>query len=315
MRMIVLTDAELDLLMDEPAEVVKLYVSLRRRMDFSSGMVGTVSAVSWWALREDMSVAACRGRREHGAPTERMVEKKVDALEKLGLVERRTIYRRLAFFLPKAHRASARQKELGPTWGRQAGPDVGAIQTIDAQGFECGSGAGCGAGEILELGHTSGFRGNGFSVVNAAAEQRAVVDDASMPLPAEQIAVWLRAAEKRRGKIVRVSGHEPLLKSWSAEGVRADELEAAYALAVADREARNEAAPIMPGFLNVFVDRARATGGRSSSRPWFCTASGIEAKGRALGVAQQPEELFPVFRARVLAAAGVSDDEARRWQA
>lgn len=323
MQLIVLTEEELERLYGEPAEVMKLYVCLRRRMDFTTGLVGAATAVSWWALREDMHVAAGQGRSESGTPTERMVEKKVERLVALGLVERKTMYRRLMFLLPIAYRASARQKEVGPTWGRQAGPkagpEVGPTVCEAAQGFpqEAGPEAGPEVGPRWgrEVGDTSGIRVNHHSVVHAAAALPTVVDAREVPLLPAEIAEFLREAEKRRGKIVRVSPADPLLKTWSAEKVDAETLRAAHAAAVADREARNEPASISPGFLRIFVDRERAKAQQGADGlPWFRSASGIEAKGKALGIAHAPGEHFPEFKRRVYAAAGITEEEARRWQ-
>ena len=47
-------------------------------------------------------------------------------------------------------------------------------------------------------------------------------------------------------------------------------------------------------------------------KPWFITASGIEEKAAELGVAQLVGELFPLFRGRVYAAAGVTDEMVRK---
>lgn len=49
-----------------------------------------------------------------------------------------------------------------------------------------------------------------------------------------------------------------------------------------------------------------------AEKPWFLSASGIEAKGAELGMVQTRDEVFPVFRLRVLEAAGVTDDMVRR---
>ncbi|MBW7903012.1 MAG: hypothetical protein H3C26_16135 [Rhodocyclaceae bacterium] len=322
--MIVLTEAELDLLSGEPAEVLKLYVCLRRRMDFATGLVGAMTGVSWWALREDMHVSGAQGRArgESGTPSERMVERKVDRLVALGLVERRSLYRKLVFLLPMAHRASARPKEVGPSWGREAGPEVGPevgpTESQTAQWFaeEVGPKVGPEVGPSWgrEVGPTSGIRVNHLSKSKPAAALPAVVDAReALLLAPQQMAEWLREAERRRGKILRVVPTDPLLKTWSSERVQLDDLRAAHAMAVADRDARGEPAPVSPGFLRIFLDRLRRrNGGVENDVPWFRSAAGIEAQGAALGVFRQPGERFPSFRARVYAAAGITDDVARR---
>lgn len=49
-----------------------------------------------------------------------------------------------------------------------------------------------------------------------------------------------------------------------------------------------------------------------AEKPWFMSASGIEAKGIELGMAKARDEVFPMFKQRVLEAAGVTDDMVRR---
>lgn len=53
-----------------------------------------------------------------------------------------------------------------------------------------------------------------------------------------------------------------------------------------------------------------APAGKSAT--WYLSSSGIEAKAVELGVAQQVGEVFPNFKARVYAAAGVTDDMVRK---
>lgn len=90
-----------------------LYVALRRRMDFTTGIVGgPQKAVSWWALREDTElegrpgVKACK-------PTEQQLRRRVGQLEKVGLVEPIGTKLRLRFRLLLAHTGSLVQKKAG----------------------------------------------------------------------------------------------------------------------------------------------------------------------------------------------------------
>ncbi|MNY04384.1 hypothetical protein D3C86_1370590 [compost metagenome] len=94
----------------------------------------------------------------------------------------------------------------------------------------------------------------------------------------------------------------------------------AYDLAVLDRDATGDAGPITPGFLDIFVAKVlnppkgeSALNGKprqpSATDPlaWATTASGITAKGDELGIAQGDGEIFPAFKARVDAAAGLTE--------
>ena len=47
-------------------------------------------------------------------------------------------------------------------------------------------------------------------------------------------------------------------------------------------------------------------------KPWFLSASGINAKAADLGLAQNKDESFPAFKDRVLAAAGISPEDYRQ---
>lgn len=51
-----------------------------------------------------------------------------------------------------------------------------------------------------------------------------------------------------------------------------------------------------------------------SSTTWYLSGSGIEAKAVELGIVQAVGEVFPVFKGRVFAAAGVTDDMLRTAQ-
>lgn len=100
-----------------------LYVALRRRMDFTTGIVGGPhAAVSWWALREDTElegrpgVKACK-------PTEQQLRRRVGQLEKVGLVQPIGTKLRLRFRLLLAHTGSFVQKKAGG--GAVGGGDAG----------------------------------------------------------------------------------------------------------------------------------------------------------------------------------------------
>ena len=120
MKLITLTEDELNALAGESPDVFKFYVMLRARMDFSTGLVGAEKGggVSWQGLREDMYVEPRAGRQSHGSPTEKYVRDKAARLVELGLLESRTSYRRLVFLMPMAHVAESRSNLIGQTWGR-----------------------------------------------------------------------------------------------------------------------------------------------------------------------------------------------------
>lgn len=143
------------------------------------------------------------------------------------------------------------------------------------------------------------------------------------------VAVWLRRKEQARGKQPRgTQSNDVRIAAWIKAGVTGLQLAEAYELAVLDREATGDAGPIAPGFLDIFVAKVlnppqaksavngtRPTVSKSDPLAWLTTASGLEAKGAELGIAQEQGEPFPSFKARVIAAAGLSEDDKARARA
>ena len=309
MQLITLTERELDALEGEPAEVCKMYLLLRRRMDFQTGLVGADHPISWWGLRRSMQLAQVQGRSrsDSDVPSEKMVRDKAERLIRVGLLERRTIDRRLVFFLPMSHRAQVRLKKVGQSYGRQAGQIWEGSESVETQGFAEDYPQEVGRTENREVGHISGIRVNPFSEYKQQHTECPV--DNSAALPFSEIVGWIKSAEKRRGKIVAVSEADRQVKDWVSRNVRADELEEAYALAVADREKQGNPGPIHVGFLDLFINRVLAR-----RKHWTQAWSSIVEEGRSLGIEQLPGEPNHVFKRRVFAAAGISEEEAARWR-
>ncbi|KAG1388376.1 hypothetical protein G6F59_015984 [Rhizopus arrhizus] len=143
------------------------------------------------------------------------------------------------------------------------------------------------------------------------------------------VAVWLRRREQARGKQPRgTQSNDPRIAAWIKAGVTGLQLAEAYDLAVLDREASGDAGPITPGFLDIFVVKVlnppHATSAVNGTRPavsksdplaWLTTASGLEAKGAELSIVQEQGEPFPSFKARVIAAADLSETDNARARA
>ncbi|NLZ11199.1 MAG: DUF1376 domain-containing protein, partial [Alcaligenaceae bacterium] len=121
------------------------------------------------------------------------------------------------------------------------------------------------------------------------------------------------------GKAATVTSSDPRLAVWAEKDVTEPQLREAYDLAVADRELAQDHGPINAGFLDVFLAKVlKPPGGDSalnrqpSAAPpkhWAASWSGIVAKGEELGIAQESGELAPTFKARVFAAAQLSEGE------
>lgn len=118
--------------------------------------------------------------------------------------------------------------------------------------------------------------------------------------------------ETARGKNAKsfVGGGEQT-KAWEEAGVTEAQLRQAYDLAVAQRDADKDPAPINVKFLDLFVAKVlnpREAGSAVTVKAWYESAPGIEAKGKELGI-DPPDPLhggFPAFKARVFAAAGLT---------
>lgn len=145
-------------------------------------------------------------------------------------------------------------------------------------------------------------------------------DPKSQEKPARnvQISVLIREWERARGKFSKVNSATPHIGVWVDRGVTDDQLREAYDLAVQDRSFRGEDTPVNAGFIDTFLAKllnppegtsalCRVSAG--SSRPWQATWSGIEVKAVELGVERVPGEIDPEFKARVFAAAQMTEQE------
>ncbi|MDX5990455.1 DnaT-like ssDNA-binding domain-containing protein [Ectopseudomonas alcaliphila] len=79
-------DAEWELLAGEPAELTKLYIAIKRRMDFATGIAGHKTLLSEIVLREGFTVDPIPGRPKPKPITREMYRSAVRRLEKLGLL-------------------------------------------------------------------------------------------------------------------------------------------------------------------------------------------------------------------------------------
>jgi len=82
-----LDQSEWDLLAGEPAELLKLYCALKRRMDFSTGIAGRKTLINEVVLREGFTVDPIRGRATPKPVTREQYRSAVRRLETLGLLK------------------------------------------------------------------------------------------------------------------------------------------------------------------------------------------------------------------------------------
>jgi len=96
---IIISDREWDLLSREPADYLKLYVVVKRRMDFATGIAGEKTLINETVLREGFTVDPLQGRAKPRPVTRQRYRSALARLEKIGLLERRG---KLVFFFPQA---------------------------------------------------------------------------------------------------------------------------------------------------------------------------------------------------------------------
>ncbi len=75
-----LNDREQDALTGLPHLYQLLYQAIKRRMDFSTGIAGQRFRISYQSLSEAVEVEPKPGRRDHGKPTRRQIERAVEEL-------------------------------------------------------------------------------------------------------------------------------------------------------------------------------------------------------------------------------------------
>ena len=137
-------------------------------------------------------------------------------------------------------------------------------------------------------------------------EETHAIGDSTSPTPAGAASARMRQA----GLPDANPGH-PKLLALLDEGITPEELEQAareavkkgkgfaYALGVA--EGRRRDAATVQGLPPA-----------APEKPWFMSAQLIEEKGKEIGIVRDTDELFPYYRARVYAAAGVTEEMVRK---
>lgn len=81
-----INDAEWSALVEEPGDIFLVYCSIRRYMDYETGIAGVRRRFSEQMLREVLYVAPTRGRHESGSPTRQRVRSVLDRLISLGVL-------------------------------------------------------------------------------------------------------------------------------------------------------------------------------------------------------------------------------------
>lgn len=321
MKAMVLNEQEMEGLVGMTHLQFRLYVLLRWAMDAKTRLVGSRSHMSYGWMAREMEVPAVRGRHSSdvGKPTSKAIRSALDQLEKCGLVQSRGNGEVLVFLLPLASAALARSNDEGQVRGRGQGQVRGRgespANTDDSDLAKADEGQWVSADEGQQLRYQVN---PSLSVRKAAAALPAVDCARDDMLLQGQMVEWLKDQEKRRGKLMKLAAEDAVVAGWVGMGASMETIRQAYALAVADRVAHGNPHPVNASFLSIFVGRVMAPPPQASRKkqeapqPWFMTASGIEAKGRELGIVQQRGEAFGLFRNRIYRESGLDPEEFQR---
>lgn len=271
----------------------------------------------WW-LADD-------GRLYHDTLAERVLE----MIERRdGERSRKAEYRERK----KAELAEAERKQRG----NRPGPSLGSPDlshgtdkglTRDSGGSDAtgtGTGTGLNKKDIAAAASIAGAPAQGHDPAPPPLDGDKTPEEKAMA-----VAVWLRRREQARGKQPRgTNASDPRIRAWIDADASGLQLLDAYNQAVLDREATGDQGPITPGFLDIFVAKvlnppqagsalkgARSAESKSDPLVWLTTASGLESKGAELGIVHGQGEPFPSFKARVIAAAGLTEDDKARARA
>lgn len=305
-RGVFLNESEWEALAGLPALQFRLYLVLRWWMDGRSRTVGRVGkTISRAMLAEWCYVEPAQGRHREdtGSPSEKAIRSALSGLEKAGLIVDQHGHYALIFFMPLATGAQARPKYEGPMRGREDGPMTGHVFDNDFSGLESYPQDDGQTGFGYE-GPTSRVYVNPISVVNAAAPARVVAAVAGGVLPGEYCHA-LRAWEAERGRIGRfVETHETPV-GWARDGVSLLTLREAYDRACAARDRDGSGAPVNFRFVHRFVEEVRSGRAKAAPGEWWRSSRGLETRAAELGLMRAEGEQYPMFRERVLRAAGV----------
>ncbi|WP_041825574.1 hypothetical protein [Laribacter hongkongensis] len=302
------SEAEMNVLRYLPHLSRALYHALHARMDFATGLVGRKSLISYQALIEETEFYIPRGRGvQRVRPSEKEVRCALDRLmtpkDDLGrllppLLVRVDVGFLLEFFMPLASHGSVRSFDTGHFEGRQefgisdknhepasnelsTPPQTGHTSVLSVKSVEVsGSGKNLARASLPTTTTTA-------DVPVLSAEDELMMGRAEqlcMALRRFRVLVHVRQFSDGDGrKLLEDFSDTEILKTAERLHQRHfDEPERSFnltylAMVMADVCVAREAAPLSR--------RGSARGSKgTATRPWFLTASGLEAKAVELGI-------------------------------
>ena len=241
-----------------------LYLSLRRRMDWHTRLVGVKPRISYQALAEDLYLEPGQGK-QGGSPTRNELRKDVAALEQAGLLRTLPADRQLIFRLLLADCLADRAVEVEPRWHAGGNQSIEQREMSQARVWAGDAAQGLQSVPLREVAPASGgldteFRPD-YGGEDSAAQSPPLRSMASPPLDA----ITSRAAELTR--LLRQQGAQlhagdVRVRAWAQNGV--SNAQALAALATARQRRAGSAQPINSGFLDALLADARTAPARPS---------------------------------------------------
>lgn len=217
--------------------------------------------------------------------------------------------------IAKARKRIQASKENGRKGGRKAKPNPTDNQTGNPPGYLQDTQQGTRTGV-----HHTPYPSKPIQEITASTTNGSSGTEGSSPLSSRfgQILQLLSRLEAERGKeFGPVSASDLKINAWIDAGVSDDQIRVAHAFSVARRAKDNDPSPVNVGLVDSIlaatIDRPQeASKIGVTALPWHQTASGIEAKGRELGVDPPSPDTggFPAFKVRVYEAAGYQEEKA-----
>lgn len=134
MPKIVLNDDEWEVLFDEPPSYFKVYVGVRRVMDYETMIAGQRSRLNEQAIKEMLEVPAKPGRKKYPKIERGEIRHILESLCRLGLLARRADLGKFIFELPKASGVSPSKR--GTTKPTTNSETIGAAKQDDGESLE-----------------------------------------------------------------------------------------------------------------------------------------------------------------------------------
>jgi len=133
---VLLSENEWSFLAGEPGDVLKLYIVVKRRMDFDTRIAGLKTRINETVLRDAYVVDPVQGRAKPKPITRQRYRSGIARLEKLGLLER---IGTLVFFFPQAPLPKFAQNNNNQKSAGQQPISYVALQAVNATtGKACG---------------------------------------------------------------------------------------------------------------------------------------------------------------------------------